>query len=423
MKFLTFRKARSEGARSEERGAICRRVALSPSRPIALLFSLIPFLILAGCALQPVSEPRRVDWSGEPTPLPTLEAVSKPTVVVEQGYVAEQLILTGRVGSAVEEPLEASKGGIVTAVFIVNGASVIEGDILATLDSSEVDDVLAQVRFELVTTEARLNGLIAGLETERLQAELAVERAEAQLALAQDRLSDPPTAAELSEIRILEIDVELAQLGLDQVDLTVDPILQGQVDDLRVRVAELEAEQASFVLKAPVDGDIANLNLNMGGRIREGDSLGLVINRDALVVWGDVVESELDLLQEGMAVQLFDPFDEDRSIGGVIALLPFPYGNGEFDVRETAVQITPDDPNFLEGLSLGERINITITLKENEDAVWLPPAALREFGGQSFVIVQEPDGNRRIDIEIGIVGNGRVEIVEGLEPGMVVEAP
>jgi hypothetical protein len=156
----------------------------------------------------------------------------------------------------------------------------------------------------------------------------------------------------------------------------------------------------------------------------------LVIDLDQMVVWGDVVESELDQLEEGMPILLSVPGSETatstgsvQAVAGIIALLPFPYGNGEFTVRETAVQAKPDDPSFLDNFALGDRIDITIVLAENDNTVWLPPAALREFGGQSFVIVQTPDGEQRVDIEIGIIGNGRVEIAEGLEAGQIVEAP
>ena len=61
-----------------------------------ILFTL-SFLFLIGCALQPISEPRRPNADNEPTPVPTTAAVEKPTYTVERGTVESQLMISGRV--------------------------------------------------------------------------------------------------------------------------------------------------------------------------------------------------------------------------------------------------------------------------------------------------------------------------------------
>ena len=68
--------------------------------------------------------------------------------------------------------------------------------------------------------------------------------------------------------------------------------------------------------------------------------------------------------------------------------------------------ITPQS-NFI---NVGERTNV----------VWLPPQAIREFRGRQFVVVEEGDGQRRVDIEVGLANRQRVEIIAGLEPGQIV---
>jgi multidrug efflux pump subunit AcrA (membrane-fusion protein) len=52
--------------------------------------------------------------------------------------------------------------------------------------------------------------------------------------------------------------------------------------------------------------------------------------------------------------------------------------------------------------------------------LWLPPQAIRTFEGRKFVVVQEGDAQRRVDVKIGVEGEDRVEIVEGLNEGQVV---
>jgi multidrug efflux pump subunit AcrA (membrane-fusion protein) len=55
--------------------------------------------------------------------------------------------------------------------------------------------------------------------------------------------------------------------------------------------------------------------------------------------------------------------------------------------------------------------------------MWLPPQAIRRFEGRRFVVVQDAEGQRRVDVKVGITSDDRVEILEGLEEGQVVIAP
>jgi len=55
--------------------------------------------------------------------------------------------------------------------------------------------------------------------------------------------------------------------------------------------------------------------------------------------------------------------------------------------------------------------------------LWLPPQAIREFGGRKFVVLQEGDVQRRVDVKVGVVSDDRVEIITGLNEGQVVVSP
>ena len=72
---------------------------------------------------------------------------------------------------------------------------------------------------------------------------------------------------------------------------------------------------------------------------------------------------------------------------------------------------------------LGDRIAIDIVTATRQGALWLPPSAVREFSGRRFVVVESDGVQQRVDVVLGIAGNDRVEIVEGLSEGQVVVAP
>jgi hypothetical protein len=72
---------------------------------------------------------------------------------------------------------------------------------------------------------------------------------------------------------------------------------------------------------------------------------------------------------------------------------------------------------------MGALVSLTIVLAERNDALWLPPDAIRRFQGDAFVLVLEGGRQRRVDIETGVESANQVEILEGLERGQVVVAP
>ncbi len=68
----------------------------------------------------------------------------------------------------------------------------------------------------------------------------------------------------------------------------------------------------------------------------------------------------------------------------------------------------------------GQLIDVQMPLEVSHDVLWLPPAAIRTFQSRTFVVLQTPDGPRRVDVEIGLQTDDRVEIVSGLNEGDVV---
>jgi hypothetical protein len=55
--------------------------------------------------------------------------------------------------------------------------------------------------------------------------------------------------------------------------------------------------------------------------------------------------------------------------------------------------------------------------------LWLPPAAVRDFQGRHFVVIQEEETQRRVDVMLGIEGASRVEILEGVAEGDIIVGP
>ena len=87
------------------------------------------------------------------------------------------------------------------------------------------------------------------------------------------------------------------------------------------------------------------------------------------------------------------------------------------------VRIAFDDPTEALAFQVGDRVRVHVVIERRDDVLWLPPAAVREFGGRNFVIVEDARGQSRMDVALGLEGDGRVEIQEGLVEGQTVIGP
>ncbi|MCA9994260.1 MAG: hypothetical protein KDE56_00850, partial [Anaerolineales bacterium] len=101
-----------------------------------------------------------------------------------------------------------------------------------------------------------------------------------------------------------------------------------------------------------------------------------------------------------------------------------PYGspgsNQDVAENDSTARIAFANPEDAAQFTAGSRVQVNIFLEERPDALWLPPAALREFNGRQFVVIQQDGGERRVDVVLGIEGDGRIEIVSGVAEGDIV---
>jgi multidrug efflux pump subunit AcrA (membrane-fusion protein) len=108
----------------------------------------------------------------------------------------------------------------------------------------------------------------------------------------------------------------------------------------------------------------------------------------------------------------------------LLAQLPYSYGTGGGEVkvedRDERVHISLVDPEGAE-LEVGDLVKVTVLIERSDDALYLPPAAIRTFEGRKFVMVKAGDRLQKVDVKLGIEGEDRVEILDGLEEGQIIE--
>jgi multidrug efflux pump subunit AcrA (membrane-fusion protein) len=417
-----------------------------------------------------------------PTPLPTPVVPEKPTYTVEQGTVLDTLDFTGRVSPILEQELFFKTDGYVDQVLVRRGDTIQEGDILAQLEISNLEEQLTQAQLALQTAEIRLQKAIKELEDNLLEAQINLEKAQLQLNQSQaenDSASLISASVDLSraqervasaayeyqkardrhweseevldsyshilqqaeeelliaearyndtvatdntgnfDARAQQLDLQLAQLRVDQLERGVDPLLELDVEKARLDVAEIERQIADAQLIAPFTGEILSVNVRPGDRAEAFATVMVLADPGDLEITASLGAEQLEemSIDQPAVIQLRNRPEEEFS--GTVRSLPYPYGGGAVGEasEDDAARITPDTPIDLE---LGDLANVTITLEKKDDALWLPPAAIRTFQGRTFVVIEENGVQRRVDVRLGIESDDRVEILEGLEAGQTV---
>jgi RND family efflux transporter MFP subunit len=311
---------------------------------------------------------------------------------VQRGDIVVEAKLNGRVVPLALETVYFQIAGQVREVYANVNDVVNEGDLLGEL--AEAQELRAQAE-----------------ETRR-----TIRRAQIDLEIAQLTLEQFQSQGRSeNEVKIQELQVELAQIRLDEVlqSLGIDPG-SAVLDELDAQVAQARAF-------APADGTIIAA-VNVGRNVTPTTPAFVLGDPDELELVADLDPSKGDTevreMFEGMPVVATLDADTDVQLTGTIRQLPSPYGTGESDER--VIHVVLDSPPSADTYQSGDNVTVTVLLASKEGVLWLPPDAIRSAGGRTFVIINSESGPQRVDVELGLQTRDRVEILSGLEEGQVV---
>jgi multidrug efflux pump subunit AcrA (membrane-fusion protein) len=389
-----------------------------------IIFVLIIFL--SACVTSP-SEPRQVSPSEQPTPIPTPIVPTQASYEVERGEVVYQLEFSARIVPAVEQSLRFEIDGEIAQVYARRGDFVEKGDLLAELSTEAMAETILDLQTELAVVQEQLTILRTQAASDLGRAEIQRDMAQLNLDFAREQGGESPSPEQAHEIGLRELELQLAELAISELHLSVDPELEAAVVRFEGEIEAVEALMGRTELIAPFSGQVISFNLSPGQSVSADNEVGVIADTTTLEASASLENSELQELAEGMPTTMTVLNRPGELIEASIRRLPFPFGNvtqnTDIGENDPNVRIAFDDPAQMANFELGDRVRVSILLERHEDVVWLPPAALREFSGRYFVVVKDGEGERRMDVVLGIEGDGRIEILQGVEEGQTVIGP
>jgi RND family efflux transporter MFP subunit len=431
--------------------------------------------IVLTCALAACAAPQ---VTSTPTPLPKAPTPVPPTYRVETGQVIKRIQFPARVQPKDSAQLYFETDGRILSVGFKEGDAVKQGDVLAALDVADLRNELDQREVELRTAQTVLSNTLQNYTRTLTLAKLEVDQSRLRLAIANEqaegagvRLAESELArhdkliADITasiqqareafdqagadnaaklldqaqfertklqaaldraiadqkvkqlEAQLLHKDVERAQLNYETVLSNVDPSLISAVERARLALEGVQQRLSRSQLVAPFDGVIAQQTARVGSNVRALDPVIVLAKPGELELVATLTpiqSSDVDISQP--VTCFFEAAPNDARAGIVRA-----FQRMAPNATNQLVNILLNDNGPLE-VSRAAQCN-TVLGQEN-DVLWLPPSAIRSFQGRRFVVIQDLDGKqRRVDVEIGLQADDRVQIKSGLNEGDVIIAP
>ncbi len=330
---------------------------LANSLKSALLVALAA-LALSGCSLLPEEKIEAIPTLIEPPPS---RAVTYP---VERKRIVEELRGLSRVAPTLETDMYFKETGRLATLNVQPGQRVTEGELLAQLETGSLEHQLAQ--------------------------------AEIDMEIARLRLAATQGAA--------PIDVQLQELSTKKAELNVE--------NLRAR---LEAA----TIRAPHDGVVQSVRGQVGQIINEYTTLMVVADPTAIEIRLEIRRRE-DIEKLARGQKALVEVSRDNWAPATVVQITEESQSPSSLTATYIVHVELDDPDSLQGLRLGDLLTTRIIVREKEDALVIPRAALREFMGRRYVRVLDGDARREVDVDIGIVTPTEVEILAGISEGDLV---
>ena len=321
--------------------------------------------------------------------------------------------------------LDATEGGRVEEIFRREGGMVEIGEPLARLTNTTLllDISNAETNYTRTVNDMRMTRV--QLEQQNLSSRNQLLDLNLALRQYERRYNNNKVLMEQNHISKEEYDISLEQYEITQkkLDLYKETFIQDSI----YRIFQLEAMESSLknmeenmklvyqrldamALKAPVYGELASLNLEIGQMINRGERLGRINILDSYKLRVEIDEHYISRVTQGLTGN----FEFAGGNYGLVLTRIYPEVQaGRFAVD---MEFTDEVPTQIR---IGQTFRIRLELGESRDAILIPRGGFYQSTGGQWVYVVDPTSSfaYRREIRIGRQNPTFYEVMEGLEPG------
>lgn len=350
---------------------------------------------------------------------------SLTTATVEKGRFNDYTRVSGSVQPLVSVQLSPHEGGIVQEILIEEGSNVKAGEPILILSNDNLDLQILNAEAELAEKENILRNTMIQMEQqklsvrqEELQLSTEVQRNlrnfKQQEALFKDKLIPKENYLKAKEdYELVEKRYQLVKERSVQDSLyrSVEiQQMQQSLGNMRLNMEMIRGRKEKLIVRAPIDGELGLLDVNLGQSVAEGSMIGQINSIDSYKLETKIDEHYIDRVIPGLIAN----FDRQGKQFEVVLRKVYP------EVREGKFQADfKFEDQRPENLRRGQTYYLDLQLGQPEEAVIIPRGTFYQKTGGRWIYVLDKNGNKatKREIKIGRQNPQYYEVTEGLEPG------
>ena len=340
---------------------------------------------------------------------------------VAQGSIPDVVEANGELFAEELANVSTKVPGRVEKLNVDLGSVVKAGDIIAELEKTDYLFRVRQAEALVEQTRARLG--IQGKTGDSVVPEEVSTVKEAAAALKEARFIMETTARLAKEGVVSKIDFEKAQVRAQGVEAHYQGALsevtqaRSQLSERRAQLDLARQQLADATIRAPFSGAITRRTASLGEYLATNAPVITLVRQHPLRVRLEVPERQAARVRQGQRIDIRLEGTQSLRAGKVVRLSP------AIEAQNRTLLIEGEIPNEDGALRPGSFVIGLITVDAAARGITVPATALISFAGIERVYVVK-DGllDERVTRTGRRLGNGRVEVLDGLKPGEVVVA-
>ena len=355
-----------------------------------IIIAIIALLLLVGIIPKVV---RFITTSINAREVKYVALVEKPTLTNGE----DGLELSGELKPYLQTEMFSRINGLVSERCVQLGDHVKKGQLLATIDTPDLDAETASAKSALISAEKHL------MET-KYQYNFAKQTYE--------RFKNSSSDGAISR---QDLDTKYNEFKTSEMNYLG---AQADVDKAKQDLNRLTALQGYKRVVAPFDGVISKYNIDAGANVVSGGSststsLFEIQQIDKFRATIFVPQNYVRFIKDGQAVEVYIPENPSQKFKGYISQI-----SGKLDNVSRAMEVALVIPNDgKSGLYSGLYVKTNIDVKDRQKYLTINPACLTTFNSPDQYVAQvKPDSTIHfIKVKQGRDFGDKVEILEGLK--------
>jgi multidrug efflux pump subunit AcrA (membrane-fusion protein) len=331
---------------------------------------------------------------------------STTLVAASSGTVRQTVTASGTIEPAHEADLSFAVSGTVTSVSAQVGSKVTAGQVLATVDPSDLQASVDSAQASLDAANATLSATSSSDTAQYAAAQAQVASATSKLSSAQESLADAkltsPIAGTVAAVSVATGDAVSGSGGSGS---------SGGSGGSGGSGSNGSGSNSSSAFAAAASSNSSSNSGSSSAQIT-------VISTDSWIVNATVGSTDLAQLKSGLEAEI-TPTGSTSPVFGVVQSVGIVASSSSSGSAEFPVTITVTGSPT--GLYAGGSANVAIIVKQLQNVLTVPTAAIHTVNGKTVVYVQSGGSRVTKTVTVGSTFGATTQITAGLKSGDQVE--